>query len=103
MDLRGQKVEHKLFGPGTITTHSGHYFMVCFDCGEKEFAYPDSFKHFLTLEDTAIAEVVKEDLAALDKKDDPAQYLRSKVLLDSAPSPNAKPAAAKKTSKNPAR
>lgn len=100
MDLQGQKVVHKVFGTGTITAHSGQYLTVSFDSGEKKFAYPHSFKQFLTLEDTVADGFVKKALEALEKKDLAQVSKISKPPPYSPPKPPERPPAPKKKLKD---
>ncbi len=48
MQVVGKKVEHKAFGQGTITNHSGNIVTVSFSKEDKKFIYPDAFANFLT-------------------------------------------------------
>lgn len=48
MQVIGKTVEHKAFGRGKITNHSGNIVTVSFSKGDKKFIYPDAFAHFLT-------------------------------------------------------
>lgn len=48
MQVIGKTVEHKAFGQGKITNHSGNMVTVSFSKGDKKFIYPDAFVHFLT-------------------------------------------------------
>ena len=66
MNLKGQKVIHKVFGTGTVVemTDDDH-FKVKFPSKESDFQYPQAFEKFLTAEDDKIqAEITKE----LDEK-----------------------------------
>ncbi|MDD3347618.1 hypothetical protein [Oscillibacter sp.] len=51
MQLVGQAVKHKTFGPGVITDFSNKIVTICFSQGDKKFIYPDAFISFLTLKD----------------------------------------------------
>lgn len=51
MKVVGKKVEHKAFGQGTITEHSGNIVTVSFSKEEKKFIFPDAFVEFLTFKE----------------------------------------------------
>ncbi len=99
MDLQGQKVVHQFFGAGTITEQDGQYFTVTFAEGDKKFAYPDSFRQFLKLENKEMAKVIKAELAGLDKMDTPSLYKSARPSTHKPPKTSVKPPAAKKTVK----
>ena len=43
-DMLGRKVNHKVFGCGTITELTSAYLTVNFGDSEKKFVYPDAFE-----------------------------------------------------------
>lgn len=66
MDLTGQTVIHKSFGEGTVIEHADTYLTIAFDQGNKTFQYPDAFRQFLTAADSAVDDVIKKELSAID-------------------------------------
>ena len=61
MDIKGQKVTHKVFGTGVVTDQTESLVIIAFDAGEKKFQYPTAFKQFLIFCDLALQEsVIKE-------------------------------------------
>ncbi|MGX8700183.1 hypothetical protein [Caproiciproducens sp.] len=51
MDINGQAIKHKTFGPGVVTALTADTITVSFPEGEKKFIYPDAFREYLVLKD----------------------------------------------------
>lgn len=84
MDLTGKTVEHRVFGPGTVTGMGGGTVTVRFGEGEKRFVCPDAFGSFLTLTDRegqrSVERQIAEKEAALRKERRAAQAELDKAL-----------------------
>ncbi len=101
MDLQGQKVRHKVYGIGTIINQDGQYLTISFDIGEKKFVYPDSFKQFLTFEESgALDEIVKKELQAIEKINQSKGKKTSIGASYPLPKPPVRPPVLKKHSKD---
>ncbi len=62
MMLIGYGVTHKIFGHGVIIAQEGHYLVVRFSVGEKQFVYPDVFDGFMEIEDASADVQIQEDI-----------------------------------------
>lgn len=51
MNLIGQPIKHRTFGPGIVTDLSEGTVTICFQNSEKKFIFPDAFRGFLLLKD----------------------------------------------------
>ena len=60
--MLGRKVNHKVFGCGTITELTSAYLTVNFGDSEKKFVYPDAFEKYLTSTDPELMEQVDKDI-----------------------------------------
>lgn len=64
-DLLNKKVKHSgKFGVGTVIEQDDTSITVEFPLKTCKFQYPAAFEKFLTVEDSALADVVNADLAA---------------------------------------
>ncbi|HWQ51192.1 MAG TPA: hypothetical protein VN369_05240 [Terriglobales bacterium] len=88
MNIVGQPVRHRTFGPGVITALTGGIATVCFQDSEKKFIYPDAFKDFLTLRDRGIQQCIEEQAACKEaaiqerNQEEQAQRNRRQKLLN---------------------
>lgn len=64
MDLLNKKVKHAIFGVGTVTEFSDKYITIQFAEKTSKFVYPDAFEKFLKAEDSAVHEVILNNIAA---------------------------------------
>lgn len=64
MDLIGQEIRHKTFGPGVVTGLSEGIVTVCFQNMEKRFIYPDAFNSFLVLDDRKAQQSIEKHIGA---------------------------------------
>lgn len=62
MNLIGQPIKHKTFGPGIITDLSDGIVTICFQDHEKRFIYPDAFHSFLSLKDQEIQRRIESQI-----------------------------------------
>lgn len=63
MDWNGQRVNHPIFGAGTVAALEQERMTVAFAAGEKKFAYPMAFAQFLTAESPEAQEEAQSALA----------------------------------------
>ena len=56
MNINNQKVAHKKFGEGIVSSHNEKYIVVSFDSVERKFQFPEAFKQFLVAKDSLVAE-----------------------------------------------
>lgn len=68
MQLVGQPIRHKVFGPGVVTAREENILTVDFSAGEKRFLYPDSFSGFLSLQDGALQSEIQKLLKVKEEK-----------------------------------
>jgi hypothetical protein len=71
--LLGQMVKHPLFGAGKIIAQNKEYITVEFATKTSQFQYPDVFKTFLKLNDSALHDAVVREI---DKKESAAELAR---------------------------
>ncbi|WP_242862876.1 hypothetical protein [Clostridium sp. C105KSO13] len=76
MQVVGKKVEHKVFGQGTITNHSGNIVTISFPKEEKKFIYPDAFAKFLTFKNKS----AQNEISTICNKKLEMENNRKKVL-----------------------
>lgn len=94
MNLIGQSVQHRQFGPGVVMEVNNGFVRVGFSFGEKRFLYPDAFETFLTVEDEEIERVLgkrireKEAGARAKEKAAQAERLRREKLSRYKITPN---------------
>lgn len=64
MELRGEAVNHKIFGRGQIVGFENNYVMVLFDESktEKKFTYPTVFGEFLELDNKSLFKEIEKDI-----------------------------------------
>lgn len=88
MNIIGQPVKHRTFGPGIVTALTDEIVTVCFQNGEKKFIYPDAFKSFLILKDREIQQYVGKHIedkeTAIQRKNqmEQAERDRKRKLLN---------------------
>lgn len=88
MNIIGQPIKHKTFGPGIVTAFTGEIITVCFQDSEKKFIYPDAFKNFLVLKDQKIQQSIERLMgdreAAMQQKKlmEQAEHGRRQKLLN---------------------
>lgn len=58
MDITNLKVNHNVFGVGTVTEFDGNYFTVQFATKTSKFVYPDAFEKFIVVEDPSVLSMV---------------------------------------------
>ncbi|MBR6051438.1 MAG: hypothetical protein IKP68_09610 [Clostridia bacterium] len=64
----GLKIEHRMFGSGTISSQQGGYITVSFPVGDKKFMLPTSFTAgFLRTNDAEITELLST-MSELDER-----------------------------------
>ena len=69
-NIIGKKVEHELWGTGTIISQENSGISVQFDDDEKRFAYPDAFRQFLTTQDAELQQQVQHDMREKQEQED---------------------------------
>ena len=62
MDLIGQPIKHKIFGPGVVTDLTEKTVTICFQSSERKFVYPDAFADFLVLKDLKTQQRIEKRL-----------------------------------------
>lgn len=60
MELIGLKVNHAVFGVGTIIEKDGNYITVEFSAKTTKFVYPDAFEKFIKAEDPAVQQAISD-------------------------------------------
>jgi hypothetical protein len=71
VSVKGMKVTHKAFGPGTIMEQDGSYIVVQFETGDKRFALPEAFSEgYLVSEDPEITARYAKEAELLKKESD---------------------------------
>lgn len=60
MELLNLKINHKVFGTGTIISTSNNTFVVQFISKTSKFIFPDAFENFLTCEDQTLQAQINE-------------------------------------------
>ena len=87
MNIIGQPIKHRAFGPRIVTAITDGIVTVCFQESEKKFVYPDAFKDFLTLKDQktqqSIAKLIEDNTAVIQQRNQQEQVesdRRRKIL-----------------------
>lgn len=68
MDLKGEKILHKVFGEGLVKGQKDGYIRIQFKAGEKEFPFPGAFEQFLSPVDEGLTAGLNKLLKAEAKE-----------------------------------
>ena len=90
MELKGRKVQHKVFGEGVVKSQQGDYISIQFKEGLKEFPFPGNFFQFFTVADEKLEQNIQllvddqEEQDRLQQEEDQARIdLRRKRIATS--------------------
>lgn len=67
MDLIGQPIKHRIFGPGVVTDLAGDSVTISFKDTEKKFIYPDAFQTFLVFNDRESQRYIEKKIAERER------------------------------------
>jgi len=68
-DLINTIVTHEIFGDGKVVNVTNEYITVLFHTCKKEFVFPEVFKDFLSLQNSAISQAINKLIAAKEKQE----------------------------------
>lgn len=84
MIIIGKKVNHKIYGEGTVSNQYDNKMEIDFGTLKKLFLFPDAFEGYITIQDKDVTEYVKEKIKINnERKADKAKEAKAKIYRNS--------------------